>query len=101
MRGGAVIWSSMLHIAVLALVIVGLPWRLERPQRVVPFLFAMTFTPFLSRDAATLLLEGLCVYVAIGAGATALGRMVVIHQMLRRGSRDAGSGHAGPQAPSR
>ena len=32
MRGGAVIWSSMLHIAVLAIVIVGLPWRLERPQ---------------------------------------------------------------------
>ena len=32
MRGGAVIWSSMLHVAVLAIVIVGLPWRLERPQ---------------------------------------------------------------------
>ena len=32
MRGGAVIWSSMLHVAVLAIVIVGLPWRIERPQ---------------------------------------------------------------------
>lgn len=31
MRGGAVIWSSMLHVAVLAIVIVGLPWRIERP----------------------------------------------------------------------
>src|SRR5512139_3638127 len=31
MRGGAVIWSSMLHIAVLAIVVVGLPWRIERP----------------------------------------------------------------------
>ena len=77
------------------------PFGLERPQRVVPFLFAMCFTPFLSRANATLLLEGLCVYVAIGAGATALGRMIVIHQLLRREPRDAGSGHAGPQAPSR
>lgn len=32
MRGGAFIWSSLLHVAVLAIVIVGLPWRIERPR---------------------------------------------------------------------
>jgi colicin import membrane protein len=35
MRGGAVIWSSMLHVAVLAIVIVGLPWRIERPRPLI------------------------------------------------------------------
>ena len=32
MRGGAVIWSTVLHIAVMAAIIVGLPWRIERPR---------------------------------------------------------------------
>ena len=29
---GAVVWSTMLHIAVVAAVIIGVPWRIERPR---------------------------------------------------------------------
>ena len=35
MRGGAFVWSSVLHVAVLAIVIVGLPWRIERPRPMI------------------------------------------------------------------
>ena len=35
MRGGAFVWSSVLHVAVLAIVIVGLPWRFERPRPMI------------------------------------------------------------------
>ena len=35
MRGGAFIWSSVLHVVVLALVVVGLPWRIERPRPMI------------------------------------------------------------------
>jgi CDP-diacylglycerol--glycerol-3-phosphate 3-phosphatidyltransferase len=74
---------------------------LERPHRVVPFMFALLATPFLSAHTTLLLLEWLCALVAIGASATALGRMVVIHQSLRRAGEGAQAGSAGPSAPTR
>ncbi len=70
---------------------------MERPHRVVLLMFAMLFAPFLPAAAAVLVVEGACAFVAVGAGATALGRMVVIHQRLRRteapqGDVDAAAG---------
>jgi CDP-diacylglycerol--glycerol-3-phosphate 3-phosphatidyltransferase len=67
---------------------------MERPHRVVLLMFAMLFTPFLPAGAAVLLLEGACAIVAVGATATALGRMVVIHHRLRRTE-----GHRPAQGP--
>ena len=55
---------------------------MERPHRVVLLMFALLLAPFLRSGA--LLVEGACAFVAVGAGATALGRMVVIHHRLRR-----------------
>ena len=57
---------------------------MERPHRVVLLMFAMLFAAFLPEGARVLLVEGACAIVAVGATATALGRMVVIHQRLRR-----------------
>jgi CDP-diacylglycerol--glycerol-3-phosphate 3-phosphatidyltransferase len=55
---------------------------MERPHRVVLLMFALLLAPFLRSGAV--LVEGACAFVAVGAGATALGRMVVIHHRLRR-----------------
>jgi CDP-diacylglycerol--glycerol-3-phosphate 3-phosphatidyltransferase len=68
---------------------------MERPHRVVLLMFAMLFAPFLPGSATVLLLEGACAIVAVGATATALGRMVVIHQRLRR-NEDQGGAKVGP-----
>jgi CDP-diacylglycerol--glycerol-3-phosphate 3-phosphatidyltransferase len=57
---------------------------MERPHRVVLLMFALLLAPFLPAPVAALQLEIACALVAVGAGATALGRMVVIHQRLRR-----------------
>lgn len=57
---------------------------MERPHRVVLLMFALLLAPFLPGAAGPLLVEGACAFVAVGAGATALGRMVVIHHRLRR-----------------
>jgi CDP-diacylglycerol--glycerol-3-phosphate 3-phosphatidyltransferase len=75
------------------------PFGLERAERVVPFLFALNMAPFFGERVATLVLEGLCVYVTLGAGATAVGRIVVIHRILRRaGESPAGApAQAGPK----
>src|SRR5512132_29354 len=56
---------------------------MERPHRVVLLMFAMLFAPFLPGTGGYLLVEGACAFVALGATATALRRMVVIHQRLR------------------
>ncbi len=56
---------------------------MERPHRVVLLMFAMLFAPFLPGRGGELLVEVACAIVAVGAGATALGRMVVIHHRLR------------------
>jgi CDP-diacylglycerol--glycerol-3-phosphate 3-phosphatidyltransferase len=71
---------------------------MERPHRVVLLMFAMIFTPFLPGRGGALLLEGACAVIALGAGATALGRMVVIHQRLRR--QEQGPGGSGPAGPA-
>lgn len=67
---------------------------MERPHRVVLLMFAMNFAPFLGDAGGALLLEGACAVVTVGASATALGRMIVIHQRLRR--QEQGPGGAGP-----
>ncbi|WP_248361106.1 CDP-alcohol phosphatidyltransferase family protein [Anaeromyxobacter oryzae] len=68
---------------------------LERPHRVVLLMAALLAAAFLEPVRAVALVEGACALIAVGAGATALGRMVVIHQLLRRG--DAGA--AAPGTP--
>jgi CDP-diacylglycerol--glycerol-3-phosphate 3-phosphatidyltransferase len=64
---------------------------MERPHRVVLLMFALLLAPFLPAPAAALELEAACALVALGAGATALGRMVVIHQQLRRSEGPRGA----------
>lgn len=72
---------------------------MERPHRVVLLMFAMLFAPFLPPAAAVLVVEGACAIVAVGATATALGRMVVIHHRLRRTEEHRGAGGgSGPGA---
>jgi CDP-diacylglycerol--glycerol-3-phosphate 3-phosphatidyltransferase len=72
---------------------------MERPHRVVLLMFAMLFSPFLPGRAGVILVEGACAFVAVGATATALGRMVVIHQRLRRTEGQGGAqGGPGPGA---
>jgi CDP-diacylglycerol--glycerol-3-phosphate 3-phosphatidyltransferase len=74
---------------------------LERPHRLVPFMLALALAPFLRERSAALLLAWLCALVAVGATATALGRMLVIHQALRRGAEGVAARDAGPAAPTR
>jgi hypothetical protein len=57
-------------------------------------MFAMLFSPFLPGRAGVLVVEGACAIVAVGATATALGRMVVIHQRLR--NQEQGGAKVGP-----
>jgi CDP-diacylglycerol--glycerol-3-phosphate 3-phosphatidyltransferase len=70
---------------------------MERPHRVVLLMFTLLATPFLRPHHAVLLAETACAVVAIGAAATAVGRMVVIHQRLRR-AEDQGAAEARPRA---
>lgn len=63
---------------------------LERPHRVVLLMFPLLASPFLPERPAVLLIEGACAVIAVGAAATALGRMVVIHQRLRREEQERG-----------
>jgi CDP-diacylglycerol--glycerol-3-phosphate 3-phosphatidyltransferase len=65
---------------------------MERPHRVVLLMFAMLFAPFLP-GGGTRLVEAACAVVAVGATGTALVRMFVIHQRLRR----AEQGGPGPR----
>jgi len=61
------------------------PFGLERPHRMALLIFSLLAATFLSARAAAELLTYACGTVALGAGLTALGRMVIIHQLLRRG----------------
>ncbi len=71
---------------------------MERPHRVVLLMFAMLFAPFLGR-VGVLVVEGALAIIAVGATATALGRMVVIHHRLRRIEEQGGvQGGPGPGA---
>jgi CDP-diacylglycerol--glycerol-3-phosphate 3-phosphatidyltransferase len=76
------------------------PFGLERPHRIVPFMVALAVAPFLREPTTARILEGLCAVVAVGAGATAVGRIVVIHQLLRRGAEEGRATDARPQAPA-
>ncbi|HSN14632.1 MAG TPA: CDP-alcohol phosphatidyltransferase family protein [Anaeromyxobacteraceae bacterium] len=67
------------------------PFGLERPHRLVLVLAALLVAPFVASPRALLLLEGICGAVAIGAGSTAAGRIVVIRRiLLRREAERAG-----------
>ena len=57
---------------------------MERPHRVVLLMFALILAPFVPGANGGLLVEGAAAFIAIGATATALRRMIVIHQRLRR-----------------
>src|SRR5574338_832630 len=57
---------------------------LERPHRLVILMFTLLAAAFLPDRAAATLIEGACAAIAVGAGATAVGRLVVIHRALRR-----------------
>jgi CDP-diacylglycerol--glycerol-3-phosphate 3-phosphatidyltransferase len=70
---------------------------MERPHRVVLLMFALLLAPFLPGSGGLLLVEGACAFVAVGAGATALGRMVVIHHRLRRTEVTQGEVPSGPR----
>jgi CDP-diacylglycerol--glycerol-3-phosphate 3-phosphatidyltransferase len=52
---------------------------------------ALMLAPFLQAGIAVTVLEGVCAFVAVGAGATALGRIAVLHHLLRRGQGAASS----------
>lgn len=67
---------------------------MERPHRVVLLMFALIIAPFLPGTGGALLLEAACALIGVGASATALGRMFVIHQRLRR--QEHGPGGSGP-----
>jgi CDP-diacylglycerol---glycerol-3-phosphate 3-phosphatidyltransferase len=70
---------------------------MERPHRVVLLLSALLAAPFLGVRGGALLVESACAIVTVGASATAVGRMFVIHHRLRRQEDDPrGSGPAGP-----
>jgi CDP-diacylglycerol--glycerol-3-phosphate 3-phosphatidyltransferase len=69
---------------------------LERPHRMVAFIFALLVATFLSPGAAAELLTYTCGLVALGAGLTALGRMVIIHQLLRREGEPSRNWHGTP-----
>ncbi len=71
---------------------------MERPHRVVLLMFAMMAAPFLPGQGGPLLVESACAIVAVGASATALGRMIVIHQRLRR--QEHGPRGSGPPGPA-
>jgi CDP-diacylglycerol--glycerol-3-phosphate 3-phosphatidyltransferase len=57
---------------------------LERPHRLVTFILALLLCTFLAPERSADVLTYVCGFVALGAGATALGRMFIIHQQLRR-----------------
>ena len=69
---------------------------LERTHRMVVFIFAMLGVTFLSGQAGADLLTYACGFVALGAGLTALGRMVIIHQLLRRAAGPSRDWHETP-----
>jgi CDP-diacylglycerol--glycerol-3-phosphate 3-phosphatidyltransferase len=68
---------------------------MERPHRVVLLMFALLFAQFLPTQGKYLLVEAACAFVAVGATWTALARMVVIHQRLRR-QEEGPRGEPGP-----
>jgi CDP-diacylglycerol--glycerol-3-phosphate 3-phosphatidyltransferase len=68
---------------------------MERPHRVVLLMFALVFAPFVPGDGGRLVVEGACAVIALGAAATAIGRMVVIHRRLRLQEQQQAQGGPG------
>jgi CDP-diacylglycerol--glycerol-3-phosphate 3-phosphatidyltransferase len=60
----------------------------ERPHRLVLALVALLVAPFLPAARAVLMLELVCGAIAVGAGLTAVGRIVVIRRLLLRGGAE-------------
>jgi len=69
------------------------PFGLERPHRIVIMLAVLLAAAFLAPGPAATAVLGGTALVAIGAAATAAGRIAVIHRLLR--------GRAGAEAPGR
>ncbi len=69
---------------------------LERPHRLVAFILALLVATFLDPGRAALALTSVCAVVALGAGLTALGRVVIIHQLLRRAGEPSRDWHGTP-----
>jgi CDP-diacylglycerol---glycerol-3-phosphate 3-phosphatidyltransferase len=70
---------------------------LERPHRVVLLMASLLVAAFLEAPTARALVEATCAVIAIGAGGTALGRMVVIHAALRRADAAAAAAATPPE----
>ncbi|HEX9049832.1 MAG TPA: CDP-alcohol phosphatidyltransferase family protein [Anaeromyxobacter sp.] len=68
---------------------------MERPHRVVLLMFALLFAPFLPGRGGGILVEAACAAIALGASATAIGRMVVIHRRLRVAEQGEVKGRTG------
>ncbi len=68
---------------------------MERPHRVVLLMFALLFAPFLPGRGGGILVEAACAAIALGAAATAIGRMVVIHRRLRDQEQGGAKGRTG------
>jgi CDP-diacylglycerol--glycerol-3-phosphate 3-phosphatidyltransferase len=68
---------------------------MERPHRVVLLMFALLFAPFLPGRGGGILVEAACAAIALGAAATAIGRMVVIHRRLREQEQPAAKSRKG------
>src|SRR5512133_2629956 len=68
---------------------------MERPHRVVLLMFATLLAPFLPDRSGALLVEAACAAIALGAAATAIGRMVVIHRRLREQEQAGAKGRTG------
>ncbi len=69
---------------------------LERPHRLVAFILALFTATFLAPVRAAEVLTYVCGFVALGAGSTALGRVFVIHQLLRRAGEPSRDWHGTP-----
>ena len=72
------------------------PFGLERPHRIVLMLAALLPAAFLPAEHAVALVQSGTALVAAGAGATAAGRIAVIHRLLRRRADAASAGDAPP-----
>jgi CDP-diacylglycerol--glycerol-3-phosphate 3-phosphatidyltransferase len=57
---------------------------LERPHRMLILMFTMTFGTFASHENALLAAQIACAVIAVGAGFTAVSRMVSIYGLLRQ-----------------
>jgi CDP-diacylglycerol---glycerol-3-phosphate 3-phosphatidyltransferase len=72
---------------------------LERPHRLLAFMVAYFAATFLPPAGGALFVTCVCGAVALGAGVTALARMVTIHQLLRRAGEPSRDWRGAPPGP--